>query len=122
MAPCLPASDLKEAAAFYAALGFETTLIEHGEGYLIIRKDWVEVHFYPFAGIDPAANPAGAYIRVKDVDAVVAGFAALIPPGQATTYSPPQDREWGLRETYIDDPSGNLIKIGSPISQPYPKP
>ena len=116
MAPCLPARDLKEIAEFYAALGFETTLIGHGAGYLIIRKNWVELHFYPFAGIDPKANPAGAYIRVKDVDAVAANFAALLQPGEIAKYTAPQDQEWGLRETNIGDPSGNLIKIGSPIS------
>ena len=127
MAPCLPARDLTETAAFYAALGFETVLIAQGGGYLIIRKDWVEMHFYPAATLDPKANPAGAYIRVKDVDAVVASFAAQCQPGEAinntpSKYTPPQDREWGLREITIDDPNGNLIKIGSPISQPYPKP
>lgn len=109
--PTLPAISLRDTAAFYAALGFETKLFEDGEGYLIVRRDWVEFHFYAAPETDPKTTAATCYLRVSDVDAVFAALSPLLPANGRLTS--PVDRAWGLREAYLFDPSGTLIRIGS---------
>lgn len=120
VAPVLPSRDLAAAARFYERLGFAVTLIEGHGGYLIIRKDWVELHFFPFPELDPLTNANGAYIRLTDVDAAVAGIGGTVPASGTPRFHPPVDRAWGLREAYLIDPDGNLIKIGAPINPDYP--
>ncbi|NJM54832.1 MAG: VOC family protein, partial [Verrucomicrobiae bacterium] len=60
----MPARDLARSAAFYRKLGFTAELITEPPGYLIVRQDWVELHFYPDDGVDPLTNASGAYIRL----------------------------------------------------------
>jgi catechol 2,3-dioxygenase-like lactoylglutathione lyase family enzyme len=39
-------------------------------------------------------------------------YARLIQVG-ATPVSPPRDEPWGMRSSYVADPDGNLLEIGS---------
>ena len=39
-------------------------------------------------------------------------YARLIEAG-ATPVSPPRDEPWGMRSSYVADPDGNLLEIGS---------
>ena len=119
--PCLPSRELKRTAAFFDSIGFKTVLIDHGDGYLIIRKDWVEIHFYPDPAFDPLTAAQSCYIRLADVDHAVAPMAGKLPTSGFPRLQPPVNREWGLREAYLFDPDNNLIKIGSPVSPDYPK-
>jgi catechol 2,3-dioxygenase-like lactoylglutathione lyase family enzyme len=111
--PVLPSRDLARTARLYERLGFKALLISEGEGYLILRREWVELHFWPFPQLDPAKNYVAAYLRVADADAAAMPFAALAgEPG--CRFLPVETKPWGMREAAFIDPDGNLLKIGHP--------
>lgn len=113
--PVLPSSDLAATAGLYEALGFTSTLIAEGGGYLILRKEWVELHFWRHPALDPAANAASVFLRVADVDAAIMPFAALGPIAVGCRFHPVEDKPWGMRQGSFVDHDGNLLQIGSPI-------
>ena len=90
------------------------TLIAEGEGYLILRKEWVELHFWPFPDLDPAKNYVSTYIRVANADEAAAPFAALASTLAGCRFHPIEDKPWGMRQAAFIDPDGNLLHIGSP--------
>jgi len=119
--PILPSRDLGETLAFYERLGFE----DRGSGswqdwnYLIIGRGGIELHFYLDPDIDPLMTAANCYLRVHDADALYAEWNMIGVPSDPATGSrlqPPVDTEYGLRELALVDPSGNLLRAGSPIS------
>jgi catechol 2,3-dioxygenase-like lactoylglutathione lyase family enzyme len=112
--PVLPSRDLEKTAAFYSALGFATVLVQEGGGYLIIRKDWVELHFWPWRELDPRRNNVSVYLRVADVNASVIGMAERLAAFEGWRFLPPEDKPWGMRQASLIDPDGNLINIGTP--------
>jgi catechol 2,3-dioxygenase-like lactoylglutathione lyase family enzyme len=118
VAPVLPMRDADATAAFYARIGFDEVR-RHGEParYLIVRRGWMELHFFSHPGCDPATSIAGAYMRVSDVDRFTAGFgtvAGSVGHG-APRYLPPEDKPWGMRQAALVDPDGNLIQFGTPL-------
>ena len=52
---------------------------------------------------------SSCYVRAN-TDALHADFSA-----RGLQLAPPQDREWGMRELYVIDPHGNLLKFGEPL-------
>jgi catechol 2,3-dioxygenase-like lactoylglutathione lyase family enzyme len=119
--PRLPSRDLRRTASFFAGLGFKTVLIEEGGGYLIIRKDWAEIHFRPDPAMDPLKTAESCYLRVADVDAVVAQILGPLPREGFPRIDPPATREWGMREAYLFDPDNNLFTIGAPHDAQFKK-
>lgn len=111
--PILPSADLGVTEAFYAKLGF-VRLGLWDEGYLIVERDAVQLHFWHCE--DPAvAEMTSCYIRATDVDALHAAFASAVEAWiGAARLQPPEDRAWGMREFYVVDPSGVLLRIGQP--------
>jgi catechol 2,3-dioxygenase-like lactoylglutathione lyase family enzyme len=114
--PILPSRSLPETVEFYHRLGFEGDEHPHGN-YAILRRGSLEIHFFAFPQAVPAESIAGCYLRVGDVAALHQDFAAANLPGNGI---PRMDRleikPWGMNEFAIVDPSGNLIRVGSPIS------
>lgn len=102
--PVLASLDLKASEAFYTArLGF-STLARHAD-YLIVARDGCELHFWLCAERHIAENTS-CYVR-GDTRALHADFTA-----RGLTLQPPQERAWGMRELYVTDPHGNLLKFG----------
>jgi catechol 2,3-dioxygenase-like lactoylglutathione lyase family enzyme len=116
--PVLPARDLYETLAFYERLGFalQGAPIEQ-YGYLIIARGSIELHFFDQPGVDPLTTDAGCYVRVRDADELHRDWKALGVPADPTTGSRlmgVRDTDYGLREFALVDPSGNLMRVGSP--------
>ena len=109
--PILAARDIAETTGFYEGLGFAVTgLYEHfGPVYLMVRRDDVELHFVHSPDVDPAESHGGCYLRLADAQAVYEEWAPLGLPG----IHPPRDTPWGMREFFVIDPSGNLLRIGT---------
>jgi catechol 2,3-dioxygenase-like lactoylglutathione lyase family enzyme len=118
--PILPSRNLDESLAFYSRLGFETRGAPHARwDYLIIGRGGIELHFYLDPDVDPLLTAANCYLRVTDADALYAEWDAIGVPSDPATGSrlqPPVDTEYGLRELALVDPSGNLLRAGSPIT------
>jgi catechol 2,3-dioxygenase-like lactoylglutathione lyase family enzyme len=110
--PILPSMDYDETIAFYQKLGFAMGMRQ--EGYLIMRRDGIELHFWACSDRKIAEN-SGCCLRSEDVDALYAEFIA-----NGVKAKPPEDRAWGMREFYVIDPSGNLLRINQrlPARQP----
>jgi catechol 2,3-dioxygenase-like lactoylglutathione lyase family enzyme len=118
--PILPSRDLDETLAFYERLGFERrgAPIERFR-YLIVGRGTVVMHFWDAPEVDPLTTSFSCYVHVQDAEALYGEWNRIGVPTDAATGSrlmPPWDTEYGLREFALVDPSGNLLRIGSPAS------
>ncbi len=104
--PVLPSPDIAESSAYYAGrLGFG--IIYQAADYLIVRRDEMELHFWRTVEPD-LPEKTSCYIRGGQVAALHAEFhAAGIP-----RLSPFEVRPWNMREFYLHDPHGNLLRFG----------
>ena len=59
------------------------------------------------------------YVQVDDVDALFNKYVdrGLIVPNnpESPVHNSPIDQTWGLREFYVNDPSGNTLRFATPI-------
>ena len=105
--PVLTSLDIAESAAFYAErLGFDEKLLI--ADYLIVARDGCEIHFW-LCSDRAIAEQTSCYVRA-DTRALHADFARC-----GLTLPAPAARPWGMRELYVVDPHGNLIKFGEPV-------
>jgi catechol 2,3-dioxygenase-like lactoylglutathione lyase family enzyme len=103
--PVLASLNIDETVSFYRrALGFDALLKQ--DGYAIVARDGVEIHFWLCSEPNIAQNTS-CYVRVADADAMYEELKATYPD-----LAPPASRPWGMRELYVIDPHGNLLKFG----------
>jgi catechol 2,3-dioxygenase-like lactoylglutathione lyase family enzyme len=112
--PKLPMRDKAATKAYYVGkLGFQLAGGDY-DGYLMVRKDNVEIHFFEFKGLNPHDNYGQVYIRTSDIDKLyngfVAGNVAIHPNGQLAT------KPWGQREFSLLDPDNNLLTFGESVT------
>ncbi len=92
-------------------LGFEE--IGDYEGYLMIKKDEIEVHFFEFKELDPKENYGQVYIRTSDIDGLYRSMldnkTEIHPNGKL------QSKPWGQKEFALLDPDNNLLTFGQDI-------
>ncbi len=110
IAPIFPVSDLAQALAHYARLGFATRTYEGG-GYGYVTRDGIEIHLAAVGELDPATNTSAAYIWVEDADALAREWTAA-----GARVAGPIDTDWRQHEGSHIDPFGNLIRFGTPIA------
>ena len=104
--PVLASLDFNETETFYCQrLGFAVVL--RAPDWLIIERCGCEIHFWRCTERHLAENTS-CYVRA-DTDALHADFAR-----RGLVLAPPQNRPWGMRELYVIDPHGNLLKFGEP--------
>lgn len=111
--PILISNDFDGTASFYEHFGF-AEIARYGEGYLIIRRDGVELHFVPRPGNDPASSWHSAYVRILNVKALTRQWQGLsLPKEGIPRYVPASLKPWGMIEAHIVDPDGNLLNLGA---------
>src|SRR3546814_10030977 len=67
--PKLPMRDKAATRDFYLnKLGFRAFGSADFEGYLMIEKDDIQIHFFEFKDLDPKMNDGQVYIRTDDID------------------------------------------------------
>src|SRR3954447_10142104 len=114
----MPSKDLDATLAFYERLGFENAGAAPSQwNYLIIRRGRAQLHFYGHPEVDPLTTPFSCYVFTDDVDALYDSWKTLGVPTDPITGSRlqgPGDTDYGMREFALIDPSGNLIRVGSP--------
>jgi catechol 2,3-dioxygenase-like lactoylglutathione lyase family enzyme len=105
--PILPASDIGATLAWYRdKLGF--TIGGDWGDYGIVHRDSVELHFWKCTDRNIAEH-SSAYLRVADADGA---RAAMLRAGEGGRISEVGDRPWKMREFYVWDPNGNLLRFG----------
>ncbi len=103
--PVLASLGLDESRAFYTSfLGFRMRL--QAAGYLIVERDGSELHFWLCAERYLAENTS-CYVRTSDCQALYEEFSQ-----RGLTLEPPVLRPWGMKELYVIDIHGNLLKFG----------
>jgi catechol 2,3-dioxygenase-like lactoylglutathione lyase family enzyme len=105
--PLLASLDLAESLAFYSGrLGF--ALRWQGEDTLLLERDGACLQFWS-CDDRRIAEHTSCYLLVSDVDALHAEWGA-----RGVAVAPPTLRDWGMREFYVTDPHGNLLRCGQP--------
>jgi catechol 2,3-dioxygenase-like lactoylglutathione lyase family enzyme len=119
--PILPSRDLEGTLAFYERLGFEL----HGAPieryrYLIVKRGTVELHFWDAPDVDPLTTDASCYVHVRDAQALYDewnGIGVPTDPATGSRLVKPFHTDYGLLEFALVDPSGNLVRVGSPLER-----
>lgn len=107
--PKLPMRNKEVTRAFYTnRLGFEE--LGDYEGYLMVRRDKIEIHFFEFKGLNPKENYGQAYIRIDNIEdfyqTLLDAKISIHPNGKL------EAKPWGQKEFSILDPDTNLLTFG----------
>lgn len=110
--PKLPMRDKKLTRDFYInKLGFRE--IGDYEGYLMVQKDQIEIHFFEFRELDPKENYGQVYIRTDNIDEF---YQSLLDNNISIHPNGPLDiKPWGHKEFSMLDPDNNLLTFGQSI-------
>lgn len=114
IAPKLPMRDKTAIRDFYLQkLSFSEFGKSDYPGYLMIRKEGVELHFFEFAELNPQENYGQVYIRVSQIEKL---YRELIEKGVSIHPNGPlQTKPWGQKEFSLLDPDHNLLTFGEGI-------
>jgi catechol 2,3-dioxygenase-like lactoylglutathione lyase family enzyme len=113
--PVLIVRDMPEAIAFLASVldfNFASVLPSESPFYAIFTRGADELHIN-LAHDQRAFGQSSCIVVCDDVDALFASFVARglsVPTREnSPAHLGPLDQTWGMREVYVDDPSGNTI-------------
>ena len=123
--PILPSRNLTETLEFYERLGFENRGAPPDVwDYLIIGRGDVELHFYAHPEVDPLRTAAMCFVYVDDAQRLHDDWSSLVVPDPETgsRLVSPVLTDYGMREFALVDRSGNLVRIGTPETDPQEAP
>lgn len=111
--PKIPMRDKTATKDFYLnKLGFQQFGGDY-DGYLMVQKDNIQIHFFEFQELDPKENYGQVYIRTDDIDGLYQSFLTnqieIHPNGNLQT------KPWGQKEFSIVDPDNNLLTFGQSL-------
>jgi catechol 2,3-dioxygenase-like lactoylglutathione lyase family enzyme len=105
--PVLPSLNIRETQAFYVEqLGFSSVVYE-AHNYLIVRREEMELHFW-LTDNHALSESSSVYIRGGQVPALYAEYMTRGVP----ILDGFQVRPWNMKEFYVSDPHGNLLRFG----------
>lgn len=109
--PKLPMRGRAATVAFYVdKLGFHVFGNEDDEGYLMVEKDNIQIHFFEFKTLDPEDNYGQIYLRTDDIERLYQSCSdqnvSIHPNGKL------QVKPWGQKEFSLLDPDNNLLTFG----------
>lgn len=112
--PKLPMRDKKATREFYSNnLGFQEFGSVDFDGYLMMQKDEIQIHFFEFKALDPKENYGQVYIRTDAIDnfyQTVLDNKTSIHPNVQLAIKP-----WQQKEFSVLDPDNNLLTFGQNI-------
>lgn len=109
--PKLPMRDKTITREYYVnKLNFREFGSADFEGYLMLERDSIQIHFFEFKDLDPTQNYGQVYIRTDNIDLLYQDFlnsgVCIHPSGHL------QSKPWGQREFSLLDPDNNLLTFG----------
>jgi hypothetical protein len=111
--PKLPMRNKVATKDFYInRLGFQQYGGDY-DGYLMIQKDNVQIHFFEFRELDPKENYGQVYIRISGIDSLYQSMLdniITIHPNGALELKP-----FGQKEFSLLDPDNNLLTFGETV-------
>lgn len=111
--PKLPMRDKVATRQFYAKMGFRDVSAEDYDGYLILEKDAIELHFFAHKSLDINENDGQVYIRTDDIEGLYQMFMDNLVPIHPA--APLQVKPWGQKEFSVLDTDNNLLIFGQEI-------
>jgi hypothetical protein len=94
-------------------LGFSEFGEQDYDGYLMVEKDNIEIHFFEFKTLDPKENYGQVYIRTNDIDGLYQSMldnkVSIHPAGHL------ESKPWGQKEFSLLDPDHNLLTFGESL-------
>ena len=111
--PKLPMREKKITRDYYIHQeGFEQSGGDY-DGYLMLRKDNIEIHFFEFKELIPEQNYGQVYIRTNDIDTL---YQSLLDNNVSIHPNAPlHTKPWGQREFALLDPDNNLLTFGQGV-------
>lgn len=112
--PKLPMRNKTVTKNFYVnKLGFRNVGNSDYDGYLMVEKDNIELHFFEFKEIEPSENYGQIYIRT---DAIENLYQSLLDNKTDIHLNGAlETKPWGQREFVLLDPDNNLLTFGQNI-------
>ncbi len=112
--PKLPMRDKTITRSFYInKLGFKAYGSADYDGYLMLEKDQIQIHFFEFKALNPKENYGQVYIRTDNIDefykSLLEKQTKIHPNGKLET------KPWGQKEFSILDPDNNLLTFGQSV-------
>ncbi len=112
--PKLPMRDKAVTKDFYIRkMGFSPVGNADYEGYLMVQKDDIQIHFFEFRELDPKENYGQVYIRTTHIEALYTSMLdadlPVHPAGKLET------KPWGQKEFSMLDPDNNLLTFGESV-------
>ena len=112
--PKLPMRDKNVTREFYInKLGFKVFGSADFDGYLMLEKDQIQIHFFEFKEVNPKENYGQVYIRTDNIDSfyqALLDYKTTIHPN-----GPLETKPWGQKEFSVLDPDNNLLTFGQSI-------
>lgn len=111
--PKLPMRNKIITREFYIdKLGFQQFGNDY-DGYLMVEKDNIQIHFFEFKELDPKENYGQVYIRTDNIDnlyqLMLDKKISIHPAGHLKT------KPWKQKEFSMLDPDNNLLTFGQSI-------
>lgn len=112
--PKLPMRNKAATKAYYInQLGFTDIGTTDYNGYLLLQKEGVEIHFFEFTELDPAENYGQVYVRTTNLEELYNELlnkqVGIHPAGHLHT------KPWGQKEFSLLDPDNNLLTFGEAV-------
>ncbi len=113
--PKLPMRNKEITRTYYVdKLHFQDISKHDYPGYLILKKDAIELHFFEFKELNPYENYGQVYIRTDKIERLYQTYldyqVRIHPNGFL------DEKPWGQREFSILDPDHNLIIFGEVVA------
>ncbi len=94
-------------------LGFRIFGDNDFDGYLMVHKDNIQIHFFEFKDLNLKENYGQVYIRTNEIDklyqTLLDSKISIHPNGHLET------KPWGQREFTLLDPDNNLLTVGQSL-------
>jgi catechol 2,3-dioxygenase-like lactoylglutathione lyase family enzyme len=112
--PKLPMRSKAATKDYYVnQLGFENVGSADFDGYLMLKKDFIEIHFFEYKDLDVLSNDGQVYIRTNDIEGL---YQSLLDKGVVIHPNGPlQTKPWGQKEFSLLDPDHNLLTFGQSV-------
>lgn len=109
--PKLPMREKTTIKGFYIdKLDFQEFGNADYDGYLMLQKDNIQIHFFEFKTLDPKENYGQVYIRTGNIDELYQSLLDkeinIHPNGKL------EIKPWGQKEFSLLDPDNNLLTFG----------
>ncbi len=112
--PKLPMRNKSVTRDFYInKLDFQEFGSADFDGYLMVQKDSIQIHFFEFKQLDPKENYGQVYIRTDNIDEWYQ--FALDKKLNMPEAGHLQIKPWQQKELSLLDPDNNLLTFGQSV-------